>query len=129
MKYIIVIACLLCSTAMAQNKPLEFKAGKLNQTYSPIIMSGLFNQKVIDTVYATENNTAVRTIQKVYTLSDSTKYTEKYKAEWNDKKQYWDFKSVNVVRGQDYSGIGSFRIWNNYNNNIMPATGGGIIVK
>lgn len=102
------MAFLLCSTVMAQNKPLEFKAGKSGTTYSPIVMSGLFNHKVIDTVYATENNMAVRTIQKVYTLSDSTKYTEKYRSEWNDKKQYWDFKSVTVIKGKDYSSYVSF---------------------
>lgn len=103
MKYkLMIIACLLCSMAMAQNKTTGYlyQSNGKSESYYPVHLSGISATETIDTVYSTEGNLPVRTIQKVYTLSDSTKYTEKFKCEWNDKKQYWDFKSVSIVKGR-----------------------------
>ncbi|HRC15974.1 MAG TPA: hypothetical protein PLY25_09870 [Bacteroidia bacterium] len=97
MKKLLIIALILCSIGVSAQK-LTFSNSKINSISFQV--NGIAKTTVIDTVYDTENNVPVRTIKKVYILSDSTKYTESYKAEYNTKKDYWDFKEVNFTKGE-----------------------------
>jgi len=96
MKQIITIAILLCSIGVSAQKLIFSKTEPYQISFQ---VQGIAKTSIIDTVYAIEDNVPVRTIQKVYTLKDSTKYTERYKAEYNTKKDYWDFKSVSYNKG------------------------------
>lgn len=102
MKKLLTIALLLCSIGVSAQK-LTFSKSKINSISFQV--NGIAKTTVIDTVYDTENNIPVRTIKKVYILSDSTKYTESYKSEYNTKRDYWDFKEVNFTRGDKYEGL------------------------
>jgi len=86
---------------MGQDKNQSFTITKGNfSNYTPVVLNGIFQTKVIDTVYSTENNIPVRTIKTLYTMKDSTKYTEEYTTEWNDKHRNWEFNSVIFQKGE-----------------------------
>ena len=108
MKTNLTIILLLCSIGVFGQK-ITFSELRINGV--SFYVHGITKTNVIDTVYDTENNIPVRTIKKVYTLSDSTKYTESYKTEWNTKKDYWEFKEVNFTKGVV-----------NYNNSLRIGT-------
>jgi hypothetical protein len=112
MKTITTIALFLCSIGVSAQK-LTFANPETNAIAFQV--NGIAKATVIDTVYAIEDNIPVRTIQKVYTLKDSTKYTERYKAQYNDKKDYWDFKSVSFNKGvvNNYIQLGNSWTWPN----------------
>lgn len=97
MKKVLTIALILCSIGVSAQK-ITFSKSEPSQIFFKV--NGIAKTTVIDTVYDTENNIPVRTIKKIYTLSDSTKYTESYKAEYNTKKDYWEFKEVNFTKGE-----------------------------
>jgi hypothetical protein len=74
MKTITTIALFLCSIGVSAQK-LTFSKSDTNGISFHV--RGIDKTTIIDTVYAIEDNIPVRTIQKVYTLIDSTKYTER----------------------------------------------------
>ena len=119
MKTITTIAILLCSIGVNAQK-LTFSKNGISHVYFQV--NDIAKTNVIDTVYDTENNIPVRTIKKVYILSDSTKYTESYKAEYNPKKDYWEFKEINLKKGEvtnsykimSINGYGTFGVPNYY---------------
>ena len=96
MKTSTTIAILLCSIGVNAQK---LKFSNVEPYQISFLIQDIAKTSVIDTVYDIEDNIPVRTIQKVYTLKDSTKYTERYEAQYNTKKDYWDFKSVSYNKG------------------------------
>lgn len=98
MKSTIIIALLLCSIGVrAQRTGVLVIAKNHGLEHTSFMLKGIEKIQLTDTTYNTSENYPTQTITKVYTLKDSTKYTERYTSKFNGK--YWDFKSVELTKG------------------------------
>lgn len=113
MKCILILACLWCSTAMAQNNPPNgmtidngmnnyiediprFKK-TYNSTFTPIILSGIESSKPTDTLFSQSGNRVFKEVTTAYILKDKKSYIIKYSTVWNDIKGIWEFYSMQVL--------------------------------